>query len=76
VHEKFQIKVLGVDRNASVLRFETVSGNAGPPDAMPLDDIERAWVAADSMTCLRLSGFMRFEALQPHRYVSRPRSAK
>jgi hypothetical protein len=76
VHERFQIKVLGVDMNANVLRFETVSGNPGPADAMPLDDIEQTWVAADGMTCLRLSGFMRFEALQPHRYVSRPSSVK
>jgi hypothetical protein len=76
VHDKFQIEVLGVDRVANVLRFKSLSGNPGPPDTMPLGDVEAVWAHGDGTTFVRISGYMGFTALQPHRYVSRPRGTR
>jgi hypothetical protein len=76
VHDKFQIELLGVDRVANVLRFKSLSGNLGPPDTMPLGDVEAVWKHEDGTTFVRISGYMGFTALQPHRYVSRPGGAR
>jgi pyrimidine deaminase RibD-like protein len=73
VHDTFKIELIAVDRRAEVLRFRCLSGNAGGPDTIPFVDIEAVWQDADGTPVMRISGYMAFTPLRPHRYVSRPR---
>jgi hypothetical protein len=73
VHDTFKIELIAVDRGAEVLRFRCLSGNTGGPDTIPFVDIEAVWQAADGTPVMRISGYVAFTPLRPHRYVSRPR---
>ena len=78
VHDKFQISVIGIDKDAGVFRFRSLTGRQdgqppSPIDAFPLSDIEEVWVGGDGISTLRVSGYMDFNVSEPYVYKSRPR---
>lgn len=74
VHDGFRIEVLAVDEPGNVLNIQSRSGPAGPPDAIPLGDIEQLWTK-DGIHQIQVSGFMDHTPLSPYRYRPRARGA-
>lgn len=75
VVDTFRIQILGMDNTWNVLRFKSMSGQSGEPDAFPLADIEDVW-KPDEIPRIRVSGYMDFNAGRPYRYVSRSGTGK
>jgi hypothetical protein len=75
VVDTFRIQILGMDNTWNVLRFKSMSGQSGEPDAFPLADIEDVW-KPDEIPRIRVSGYMDFNAGRPYRYVSRSSTGK
>jgi len=74
VHDKFQIRVEGVDTATNAFRFTSISGGSarGKVDSMPLRDVEEVWLQ-DGTWRIRTSGYLEHHPLQGHWYQSRPR---
>jgi hypothetical protein len=74
VHDGFKIEVLGVDDAGNVLSINNQTGTPGPPDAIPLGDIEQVWTR-EGVPFIQVSGFMDHTPLAPYRYRPRAKGA-